>query len=218
MNSKLSGLTTISIVVATLMGSSAAIADQPTQNVLVTNSTTNPVPVKGTGANGTVPVSGNVGVTGTVGISGNVGITGMPAVTISGTPSVNIANTPTVNVGNSPTPGQLVNVFSGGNSPVCVDVNIPGGMVLIVKRVSVSTGDGSFPNASGFIGISTANSGSVGLRFLSFDGNGNASYDFEYPAGLVVASSQQTICSQVNVGATAVGHFMWVNGYLASFQ
>jgi len=207
MNSKLKA---ISIALATWMASCGVFAapSSSPQPVTVTNTNANPV-----------PVSGSVSVSNTVPVSGNVGITGTPSVTVSGTPSVNIANTPTVNVGNSPLPSQLINTFNTGAGEICAGVNIPTGMVLIVKRVSVSAAIVTAGDL-GNIELVTPNGGIVAIRHVTFDANGLASYDFDFPAGLVAfGDAQHTVCSFVLANSDPqASHFLVVNGYLANDQ
>jgi hypothetical protein len=196
MNSKLKA---ISVALATLLATTGAFAAPPPpgpQPVTVTNTTANPVP---TVATGTQTVTGSVSV--------------------SNTPSVNIANTPTVNVGNSPLPSQLINTFNSGVGQTCAGVSIPAGMVLIVKRVSVSAAiatAGDFGN----IELETPNGGVVAIHRITFDANGLASYDFDFPAGLVAfGDPQHTVCSFVLANSNPqAAHYLIVNGYLANDQ
>src|SRR5215469_2514513 len=67
----------------------------PTQNVLVVNSSGQPVP---TAPQGTTNVAGTVNV----GNTPNVNVANTPNVNVANTPSVNVPISPTVQLGNSP--------------------------------------------------------------------------------------------------------------------
>jgi hypothetical protein len=123
-----------------------------------------------------------------------------------------------VNVGNSPLPSQLINTFNTGAGEICAGVNIPTGMVLIVKRVSVSAAIVTAGDL-GNIELVTPNGGIVAIRHVTFDANGLASYDFDFPAGLVAfGDAQHTVCSFVLANSDQASHFLVVNGYLANDQ
>jgi len=221
MNNKFGALKAISVVLATLMVSSGAIADnkennqgQGTQNVIVTNPATNPVQVKVT--NTPLPVSGSVGITGTVPVSGSVGITG--------TPSVNIANTPTVNVGNSIKPSQLVKSISSSNcsSPLAdhqsFDVNIPAGMVLVAKRVLALFNVAASTPVQLIIRRNDDPTGfdDIGGWLGSSDENGNVAHEFDFSSGVVVRSGTQVCFIAIVNGNNAVAASLFLYGYLAN--
>ena len=152
------------VLTATSFGTGRAGARfSPTQNVMVTNTASQPVP---TSAQGTTTVGGTVSVgnfPSTQAISGSVGISGTPSVDINSLPAVQVSNfpstqsvsvsgTPSVNVANSvPIPVQdvaraaqspLDQIHSltfpsgqvGGGDGIYM---VPGGKRLVVQRFFV---------------------------------------------------------------------------------
>lgn len=149
-------LTTSSLVSAPAVAQNAAKLTgpppPPTQNVLVVNTSGQPVP---TTAQGTTTVTGTVGLaagsTVNIGNAPTVTVGNTPSVTISGVPTVSLAGGGSVNVTNpldsqgAPTPLAVLEathpyedscyfMFSGSSTGSCLFQTIPSGKRLVIQE------------------------------------------------------------------------------------
>jgi hypothetical protein len=134
---------TLSVVTIVLLltgwGSAVASNAAATLNVLVANTSANPVPVQATG---TLPVheqgTANVNVTNTVPVSGSVGITGTPSVSLSGTPTVK-----TTAVDNPAfQPVEVEGSVVDGSDTTIADkaiYTVPAGKELVIQQVQMQS-------------------------------------------------------------------------------
>jgi hypothetical protein len=166
------------------------------QNVLVTNTTSQPVPVV---AATPLPVSGSVGVSGPVEVNGTVGISGTPNVNVTSPVSiggpVTVVGAVTALQGTSP---WTVQVPSGSTMPVSGNVTaaVTGnvnatvtGAVAITNMPSVSLSGGS---------VTVGNAATSPVLVRDVDAAGAAS------SSIVYASVNQTVAASVSGAADVI--------------
>lgn len=204
----------------------------PTQNVLVVNTSAQPVP---TTVQGTTTVNGTVGLA--AGSTVNIG--NAPTVTIGNTPSVTIANVPTVNLAGggsvnvtnpldshgAPTPVAVLEathpyedscyiMFNGASTGSCLFQTIPSGQRLVIREFD-ATGAMETGLQPTYFFLETGVSHFFPLTAIATNAGGYSYYTTHHETELYETGGNAPGCNIYLSGTSTGGNFRCsLSGYL----